>query len=484
MAKDASMRAFKCPTCGAPLEPEIGTLTMKCSYCGGTVIIPESLRTPTKSTSSGPTLGEAFQFGLNGVDLNQIVGNAMHLPQAISLAKQGRLDEAANIYSQITGMNHEDAMKSINALAAGQAVSLTPGRQGANWSQMQSTSYAPTSVEIGSPYASVGTRVSTSTPSISPARGCGAILGILGAVIGVIVALGVGAFLLFGQGNNLGSLVPSGGFAKQTLSFGSEGIGAGLFEDPRSLGVDGNGNIVVADYQDGRVQTFDSNGKYISGFSLSSNGEKVYVQDLAVGRDGQIYIAHNQQIFIYDANGNQTGEIGDDQHDYNDIAFSPDGTLYALSNDETIVRFKPDGSIDLEIPDTFSTITGDSELEGHLAVDGLGNMYVVGAFRKVVLKYSPQGNFVNQFGGDAEGGGSQPGKFTSPGGIAVDGYGRVFISDFFDIQVFDSDGAYLKTISMNSGVPFGLALDDQNNLFVVTGNKHVVKYEVQKPEGQ
>src|SRR5215468_5397615 len=126
MAKDSSIRAFKCPTCGAPLEPEAGTLTQKCSYCGGTVIIPESLRTPPPS--AGPTLNEAFQFGLSGVDLNQIVGNAMHLPQAISLAQQGRVDEAANLYSQITGMDHGDAMKAIEDLAAGRAVSLTPGR--------------------------------------------------------------------------------------------------------------------------------------------------------------------------------------------------------------------------------------------------------------------------------------------------------------------------------------------------------------------
>jgi len=34
MAKDASMRAFKCPTCSAPLEPESGTLTMKCPIVG------------------------------------------------------------------------------------------------------------------------------------------------------------------------------------------------------------------------------------------------------------------------------------------------------------------------------------------------------------------------------------------------------------------------------------------------------------------
>src|SRR5258708_25854857 len=119
MAKDSSIRAFKCPTCGAPLQPEAGTLTMKCSYCGGTVIIPESLRTPPPS--AGPTLNDAVQFGLSGVDLNQIVGNAMHLPQAISLTQQGRVDRAANLYIEITCMDHTETLARIAKATVAQA---------------------------------------------------------------------------------------------------------------------------------------------------------------------------------------------------------------------------------------------------------------------------------------------------------------------------------------------------------------------------
>ncbi len=97
MTKNLSVRAFKCPSCGAPQEPEPDTLTMKCSYCGGTIIIPESLRTPARTGSAD--MGDVFSFGLKGVDLNKIVGNAMQLPHAISLAQQGKIDEAATIYS-------------------------------------------------------------------------------------------------------------------------------------------------------------------------------------------------------------------------------------------------------------------------------------------------------------------------------------------------------------------------------------------------
>jgi DNA-directed RNA polymerase subunit RPC12/RpoP len=281
MTQDVSMRAFKCPSCGAPLEPEAGTLTMKCPYCSGTVIIPESMRTPAPS-SSGPSVGEVFQFGLNGVDLNQIMGNAMHLPQAISLAQQGKIDEAADLYSKITGMDQADAVNAVKDMASGRAVSLTPGIPGTSWKEYKA-SFSQPSVDVSTPSVmSVRTSGTSPTSAASSAgtskkggaRSCGILLVIIVAVVALITVLVVGAFFLFSNSKGAGALIPLG-FASQTLSFGSEGIGSGMHEDARSVGVDGSGNIIVADYQDGRVQTFDPSGKLVSAFSLSSGNQKV-----------------------------------------------------------------------------------------------------------------------------------------------------------------------------------------------------------------
>ena len=130
MPNDSSIRAFKCPTCGAPLEPPAGALTMKCNYCGGTVIIPQSMRTPPPASSSGVP-----QYNWGGLNLSEIMGEAMRLPEAISLAEQGRITEAAQLYSQITGASLTDATTAINQIVAGQAVSLVPGQSGMQWGQ-------------------------------------------------------------------------------------------------------------------------------------------------------------------------------------------------------------------------------------------------------------------------------------------------------------------------------------------------------------
>lgn len=468
MAKNPSIRAFKCPSCGAPQEPESGTLTMKCGYCGGTIIIPESLRTAPKGSST--SMGDVFSFGLKGVDLNKIVGNAMQLPEAISLAQQGRVDEAAAIYSRITGMDHADAVKAVESMASGHAVSLTPGRSGATWQQFE-TSY------------------STPSPKLSDAdweardskRGCGAIVGIV-ALIGVVVAgLAAGAFFLFGGTDMLGSVAPAG-IATTALTFGEEGIGQGMFKDPRAIGVDNDGNITVANFDDGRVQTFNAAGEFTSAFMINPDGKKVYVTSMAVGRDGTVYVVHTGKIFVFDAQGNPVGEISDDAHRYDSVAVGGDGKLYATSDHEDIVRFNDDLTIDLEVPDTFTTVTGDLDIGTSLAADGLGNMYIAGSFHYLVLKYSAQGTYVDQFGGQAEAGrGAETGKFTSPRGLAVDGYGRIFVADFFDIKVFDEGGNYMTRIDIGGGVPFGIVADNRNHIYVVTSQSQVIRYDVPAP---
>ncbi len=298
--------------------------------------------------------------------------------------------------------------------------------------------------------------------------------GFIAVVFGVII---LGAIGLFAFGfNPFGPLL----FANKVMSFGSKGIGQGMFQDARAVGTDGNGNIIVADNQDGRVQTFDSKGKFISTFTVSEGGKGVSISSLAVTHDGKIYIP-NGKILIYNESGQLLGQIGDNDHYYENVAIGPDGTLYALTfQNDHLVRFKKDGSIDLEIPNAVSSVTGEPSGFAYLAVDGLGNMYLVDDMADIVLKYSPTGTYIDQFGGKSEDITKfEAGKFVSPMGIATDGYGRIFINDSYDLQVFDSGGKYLNDIR---GGYYGITFDEQNNLYATSVVDHnVVKFQIQKP---
>lgn len=474
MTTNSPVQAFRCPTCGAPLEPEQGALTMKCGYCGSSVVIPQSLRNPSPASASGVP-----QYNFGGMDLNALVGEAMRLPEVISMAESGRLDEAAQLYSQITGLSHEDALKSVQSMATGQAASFSPAGQGVSFQQVQTTYIQPDFATQAKPgFSGQSFNTNYKTVASPKRRSCFAVATTIVIFLFILVAgVAVTAYFVFGQSGS--NLLGTFFFANKALSFGDQGTGQGMLNDARSIGVDSSGNIVTADYQDGRIQVFDSNGKFVSLFSL---GQKVYVQAMSVNRGGKIFILHNQKIFVYDENGQQVSQIGDDNHDYSDVTVGADGTLYALSDNETIVRFKKDGTIDLEIPNSISNITGDTDIDTHLAVDGLGNMYILGSFTNAVFKYSPQGKFVNQFGGGKTGNSDDPAKLDSPLAISVDGYGRIFVADIFTVKVYDSSGSYINGISEDNGAVFGLAFDGQNNLYTVSTGK-VVKFSVQKPQG-
>ncbi len=390
MAKDASIQAFKCPTCGAPLKPGPGESSIKCHYCGDTVVIPASLR-----TSEAPATATAYPT--NSFPSNSYRGSSSFSDETYSARRR--------------------------------------------------------------------------RPSMSFGR-------LFAMVFGVII-LGAIGFFAFGF-NPFGSLL----FANKVMSFGSKGIGQGMFENARTLGVDGNGNIVVADYENGRVQVFDPNGKFKSMFTASNNGKKINIlgESMAVSRDRKIYIANSSDILIYDESGQSLGKISGDLQGYEHVIVGADNMLYALSGfpEDNITRFKKDGSIDLQIPNAISSF-GDDATTSYLAVDGLGNMYITSPTANAVFKYSPQGKFINQWGSETQYSNYfQPGQFYDAEGIAVDGYGRVYVSDVNTIQVFDSTGTYINHFE---GWVTGMTIDSQNNVYVTTGDK-VEKYQIQKPQGQ
>ena len=71
------------------------------------------------------------------------------------------------------------------------------------------------------------------------------------------------------------------------------------------------------------------------------------------------------------------------------------------------------------------------------------------------------------------------GSFVLPSAIAVDGKGRVYVSDIKGIQVFDGNGRYL-TVFDPGEMAFGMVFNDKNELFVAA-RKHVLKLALKEP---
>src|SRR5689334_59560 len=275
-------------------------------------------------------------------------------------------------------------------------------------------------------------------------------------------------------------VVPKGGtvngFASVLLDFGKEGIGAGMFNDARSIAVDGAGRIYVGEYTGGRIQVFDPEGKFVSQWSIGDR--KTILRGLAADRKGTVYVVEGGRIDRYRGEtGEKLGEVAYERNGFDDVSVGADGGFVAAwqSNRDDIVVFDANGKALRTIPEAISGASGDSELATRVAVDGAGNIYALGRFNNGVFKFGRDGKFINRFGGY----GDQPGQFRAPYSIAVDGYGRVYVGDMKGIQVFDGNGRYLSMINVKN-VAFGVVFNDKNELFVVARD-HVVKYSVPAP---
>jgi DNA-binding beta-propeller fold protein YncE len=264
-------------------------------------------------------------------------------------------------------------------------------------------------------------------------------------------------------------------FAKETLNFGSEGIGAGMFKDARSIAVDAAGTIYVGEYTGGRVQVFDGMGKFITQWTVDP---KMPLTGMAADRNGVVYIVQSGVISRHEgASGKLLGQL-----DYaggwgfDDVVVAADGGLVTAwyKNRDDIVRFDNQGHVVRTIRGAISSVTDDSELDTRVAVDGLGNIYALGSFNNAVFKYSADGKYISRFGDD----GDQPGQFRAPSAIAADGKGRVYVSDFKGVQVFDGNGRYL-TVFDPGGIASGMVFNDRNELFVASRTK-VMKFALKE----
>ena len=458
-------QSLHCPTCGAPLNVGEGATIVDCSYCKNAVIVPEALRRvplaqQAPSSLSPVNLGDIFLLVAN----NRKIEAIKQVRETTGLG----LKQAKDV---VEGLERGDPMALVNVLATGGNASPPAD------TYLSVKVNPPVSLTTVPMDAKQRQKVARAIGVGGATASCGVLLFILFMFAVTVVPI---LFALAADGGPLAPLASKlnpFSFAAVDLSLGEEGIGPGQFTDPRSIAVDRQGNFFVADYSTGRIQAFDSQGKFRW---LVNLGDKVIIQSMEVGSGEVLYVASQGKLRRFEsAAGKELEPFQDPEKKYyfEDVAAAPDGRLALIYNGENVLVLDSDLQPVFEIPGSVSSVTDDSELDSNIDVDATGNIYILGTFNRRVLKYSSNGKYLNQFGGEAVD--EEDGKFRAVGDLAVDMDGRVYVSDVFGIQVFDGEGRFLERFRV-AQYAHGMNFDLQNHLYITDNKPQVMRVKLRQ----
>lgn len=236
---------------------------------------------------------------------------------------------------------------------------------------------------------------------------------------------------------------PDGTFLNK---FGTHGSEPGCFDRPAGVAVDSRGRIIVSDKDNHRIQVFTQSGKFI--FTFGDKGSKIgqfnYPWDVAVNSEGKIAVcdSRNHRIQLFDKNGTFITKYGFEvtpnmiKHfdSPRGICFGPSGVVIAtdFNNHRLVVieaNFRNARFIGTE---------GCREKQflrpQGVAVDTLGNIIVADSRNNRLQIFEPNGSFLCEFGSS----GKEPGQLDRPSGVSLSPTGEIVVVDFGNnrVQVF------------------------------------------------
>jgi DNA-binding beta-propeller fold protein YncE len=233
---------------------------------------------------------------------------------------------------------------------------------------------------------------------------------------------------------------------------GGKGAGKGEFDSPTGIVVDGNGNVLVADTNNGRIEKFSPTGTFLSiiGTKGSGQGQLGAPNGVAVDRTGNIYVADasNHRVQKLSADGKLIAEWkGPEPGFYGPrrIAIGPDDSIYVVDQGHTrIVKFSPDGQV-LSVWGTKGTGDGQFNDPTSVAVDPTANkVYVADPINKRIQVFDSNGKFLTKWSIPEWG---RPAGFED---LAVDSKtGRLYASsaNINMVFIFDLNGTRIGSLT-------------------------------------
>jgi len=277
------------------------------------------------------------------------------------------------------------------------------------------------------------------------------------------------------------------------MTFGEYGNREGQFSYPVCLVLDKDNNIYVTDWENDRIQIFNSDGEFVRVIPDENSDFQIDGPvGIALDDDLNIIIVeqHNHRLHKISHEGQSLqifGQIGSNPGEFDNprgIALDKDGNIYVVDTGNNRIQVL---SKEFELRYTFGREgLGDGEFyyPRGIALDKNGNIYVADTFHHQVQIFNETGQFIRRLGSP----GSGPGEFNGTRYIAIDTNNNIYVTDYKNGKVVQYDSEYQFVTEFGSNeqemplnYPEGIAVDQRGYIYVaVAGNNQVAKYCISK----
>jgi phospholipase C len=264
--------------------------------------------------------------------------------------------------------------------------------------------------------------------------------------------------------------VTPGGSPAPAPSF-QRSFGRGLLSRPYGVATDANGDIWVADTGHNRVVELSPVGRLVRVFGGSFGSPLDQPEGIATDSSGDVWVADtgNDRVVEFSPWGKAltsfgTEGSGDGQLNQPVALAVGSGDVYVADrNNNRIEEFTTSG-------DYVASISVTSP--GGVALDSSGDIWVssvLGVQLNVVTEFSPSGTQLQSFGNTQAG----YGDLSNPNGLAVGPDGKIYVTqgDYGLVTVFDTDGTFYTEFGLqpNPGDARGDLLTPQSLAFAPSG---------------
>lgn len=289
-------------------------------------------------------------------------------------------------------------------------------------------------------------------------------------------------------------------FFERAEVLGGRGTAPGQFSKPRSLAVDRDDQLYVADMT-GRVQKLAPDGRYWLSWQMPQT-DLGKAKGMCRDRAGNIVVLepHYQRVNHFAPDGRLVAQWGERGTNAGQLAF-PRAVAVLKGGDVLVSEYSV-----VERVQRFRVVTGATKAPARveflggfgrpgtgpgefnrpegLAVDAQDRVYVADSCNHRIQVFTADGQFLRAFGRP----GSGAGELSYPYDVVVDAAGRVIVCEFGNsrLQVFGADGRPLEVIGGPGAAPgrfanpWSLVFDSHGDLYVADSLNHRVQRLVKR----